>query len=530
MAGQRIIWLVAAIVVAVLCAAGAGSEIYRDYSTTRANIVSETTSTAKLADVHADRALSFIRDTFDRLSPFIASLDRHDQVAVADLRDRFQDMAIASESIGTIWVADADGNRWLNNTAIEAPVRAGLRDYFVAARDNPGAFHVGPVETGKFLARPRFTISRAVMDPQGRFAGVLTAGVDVDYFARIYGSVRSNPNVQIVALNLRGDVLATSSEGDPALAEIARQTLAGEDIARLDGGRWVAATARLSTVPVHLVAIANLDRALENWRRRSWQVATLSIAMMLGFALLTAAGIRSADREVRTADNLRLLNEHLEERVQERTASLDLLLRELNHRVKNNLQIIGSLIRLQARAQRDPAVTAILDKTNQRIFAVADLHCELETADSGCASSREFFERIVRRILEASEAPGKRVTLALNLDDVPLTVDRAVPLGLILNELVTNCFKHAFTDRIRGRIEVTFRVDAGLAELIVRDDGRGDAAAASSPGLGSRIVAMLARQINGVVKVDQRGGREIRIVAPLVGAAPAVTSLPRAAE
>ena len=531
MLNQRAMWFAAA-VVATLCGAGATTEIYRDFQTTHANVIAKTDATARLADVHADRALSFIRETFDHLTPFVVNLDHSDKAAVDDLRDRFQDMATASESIGTLWVTDASGHRWLNNVATEPPSSdAAEAKYFLAAKANPDSFIIGSVDIGKVMPRPRFTISRGLRDAHGQFLGVLTAGVDVDYFSRLYGSVRSGPNVQLVALNAQGQVLAVSPSAEPEVFDVAKAAIAAVPGGDFQSGGWNASVIKSQTFPIVLVAITNMNRALNHWRRRSWQVAGLSSLMLLGFALLTVAGIRSANREAATAGNLRLLNESLEQRVKDRTASIDLLLRELNHRVKNNLQIVGSLIRLQSRAERDPNVIAILEKTNQRIFAVADLHCELETADSGCASSKEFFERIIRRIVQVSEAPGRHIEVELHIDDVPLTVDRAVPLGLILTETVTNCFKHAFANRIRGLIEVTFRVDGGVAELTVRDDGAARSPAPASTGLGSRIVQMLARQIDGVVTTAETNGRRVRIIAPLADA-PVVDGerLQRAAE
>ena len=525
---QRTIWLAAAAAVTVLCAAGAATEILRDYRTTRSNIESETAATVRLAEVHADRALSFLREAFDRLAPFIAATDRDSPDSIADLRDRFQDMAVASESIGTLWIVDGEGRRWLNSQSSDPlPATGRLSEYLTEAINNPDVFTVGPVSSGRVVTRDRFTISRGVRDGSGKLIGVLNAGVDVDYFSRIYANVRTAPNVQLVAFDRRGRVLAPSPSASEETIEVARRALT-PDANSVKDDRWTLAVTQFRSFPIVIAAVTDLDQALGNWKRRSWQVGLLSGLMSIGFALLTAAGIRSARREEETAHNLRQLNEHLEVRVRERTASLDLLLRELNHRVKNNLQIIGSLIRLQSRSERDPKVIAILEKTNRRIFAVADLHCELETADSGCASSKDFFERIVRRIVEASEAPGRRIELLFAIDDTPLTVDRAVPLGLILNETVTNCFKHAFVDRIRGQIEVTFTVDGDVAVLIVRDDGVSKAAG-SAGGLGSRIIAMLAQQIHGTVTIDDRNGRAIRIIAPLANPT-RVAALPRAAE
>ena len=528
---QRTMWWLAAAAVAFLCTAGAGTEIYRDYRASRDAIMAQTEATARLADVHAERSLARIKETFDRLTPLILDMDRTSPEAMRDLRDRFQDMSIASESMGTIWLIDVDGWRLLNNVSIAGRgANASNRFYFQAARDAPDAYVVGPTETGTIVPRPRFTLSKAVVDEAGIFRGVLAAGVDVEHFSRLYDSVPMGPNVQLVAFNATGDLLTKSPNASNAVVDIARQHVQPQIASSTEHDQWIIAGQRLQSFPISLVAVTDFNQALERWRFRSWQVGLLSALMILGFIILTLAGIRSAEREVTAAETLRHLNETLEERVRERTQSLNLLLRELNHRVKNNLQIVGSLIRLQARTQKQPEITAMLERTNQRLFAIADLHSELEMAETGCASSRQFFDRIVRRILDVSEMPGRRIDLRLELDDVPLSVDRAVPLGLILNEIVTNSVKHAFEGRIRGAVEVRFRVADGIAELAVRDDGESARRTGRPDGLGSQIVAMLTRQIQGTCAVTDGGGRLVRIVAPLGAAAEEKLELARAAE
>ncbi len=513
---QRTIWWLAALAVAILCTAGAGSEIYRDYRATRDAIRTQTEATVRLADVHAERSLDRIQETFERLTPFVLGVNRNDAAAMSDLVDRFQDMSIASESIGTIWVMDQDGWRWLNNVPVEGPSTNNKdRYYFKAAQQAPGTYVVGPTETGTIVPRPRFTLSKALVDSSGKFQGVLAAGIDAEHFSRLYDSVRTGPNVQLVAFNVAGDLLARSPNSDPSAVEAARKAFGANAGTAADDDDWVSAVKRLQSFPITLVAVTDFNQALDRWRFRSWQVGLLSALMMLGFVMLTLAGIRSSQRETKATENLRNLNEHLEERVRDRTQSLNLLLRELNHRVKNNLQIVGSLIRLQARTQKQPEVTEMLERTNQRLFAIADLHSELETAETGSASSRQFFDRIIRRILDVSEMPGRRIDLRLDLDDVPLPVDRAVPMGLILNELVTNSVKHAFADRIYGKIAVRFKVSDGVAELTIRDDGESPVTRTKPDGLGSQIVAMLTRQIQGVYKIEDGAGRMVQIVAPL---------------
>jgi two-component sensor histidine kinase len=525
---QRTMWWVAAVAVAGLCSAGAMLEIYRDYRATRDAATAQTDATVRLVTAHAERSLGYVENTFDRIGEHVIGLDRADAHELHDLRHRLQDITVASEMVGTIWLLDRDGRRWLNNLASGPGSNVAERPYFADARAAPGKFIIGAVETGTVVPRPRFTISRSLTGPDGSFQGVMAAGIDIEPFSRLYAAARSGP-MQIAAFNRGGDLLARTPDMTSEVIEIARKAMATEETA--EDSRWITSVMAVRDFPMVLVALTDFDEGLAGWRARSWQVAMLSLLMLSGFLLLAQAGARSADRETQANENLRLLNDNLEERVRERTQSLSLLLRELNHRVKNNLQIVGSLIRLQARTQKLPEVSEILERTNQRLFAVADLHSELETGETGSASSRQFFQRIARRVLDATDLPGRRIMLCADLDDIPLPVDRAVPLGLILNELVTNSVKHAFTDRLHGCIAVTFKVNDGVAELRVADDGGSMKPRPASGGIGSQIIAMLARQIQGVVTVTHAGGREVRVVAPMAPVTLAgEVELPRAAE
>ena len=136
-------------------------------------------------------------------------------------------------------------------------------------------------------------------------------------------------------------------------------------------------------------------------------------------------------------------------------------------------------------------------------------------AQTGSASSRQFFERIAKRIVESSTHPGQKLELVLDIDDMALTVDQAVPLGLIVNELVTNVVKHAFPNSMPGRIEIMFRNYGDQTHLIVRDNGMSVAGQLRGRGLGRRIVELLVQQLHGSMTIEDQNGRIVCVKAPL---------------
>ena len=189
------------------------------------------------------------------------------------------------------------------------------------------------------------------------------------------------------------------------------------------------------------------------------------------------------------------------------------LLREVHHRVKNNLQVISSLLFLQSQKATDPALTRMFDEMEWRVKTMALIHENLyQSTDMVRVDFRRYLQMLVEGLTSAHA--GRPVRLATRLDDVSLEIHTAVPCGLIVNELVTNAFLHAFKDGAEGVIRVEFSECDGRLELLVRDDGVGlpaDAQLNQSASLGLRLVHNLTEQIGGELKVDRDRGTSFLI-------------------
>jgi PAS domain S-box-containing protein len=199
-----------------------------------------------------------------------------------------------------------------------------------------------------------------------------------------------------------------------------------------------------------------------------------------------------------------------EERLQASLREKELLLREVYHRVKNNLQIISSLLSLQASACAAPEASAALTSARRRVHAMALIHERLyASADMGAVD----FAAFVRQAFATASATDD-VTLEVRVS-AGLGVDAAIPCGMIVNELLQNALKHAFTPGRSGRIRVSLGVlGTDRLRLDVADDGCGMADGASV-GLGLRLVEILAGQIHGTLDVKHMDpGTLFRIVFP----------------
>lgn len=192
------------------------------------------------------------------------------------------------------------------------------------------------------------------------------------------------------------------------------------------------------------------------------------------------------------------------------------LLAELNHRSKNNLQMVSSLLMLESMRTEDLRARRTLDEAVGRIEVIGQLHTLLYQGDAvDAVDAREFLDRLCTS-LRHSFVGTRPITLRCLAAPLRLSVDKAVALGLVVNEAVTNALRHAFPGGRSGEILVTLAIQEGRAELIVADNGIG-LGEGGSDGLGSRVIAMMGRQLGGKALTRPRPGGGTEVVARVVG-------------
>jgi two-component sensor histidine kinase len=192
----------------------------------------------------------------------------------------------------------------------------------------------------------------------------------------------------------------------------------------------------------------------------------------------------------------------------------DLLLRELQHRVKNNFQFILASIAIQRRRFKGAETRRALTHVESRIHAISLAHDQLEPRQGQAIRLDSY----LRALCDSLEQQSESITIELGLDEIDLAIDRAVPVGLILNELVTNSIKYAFAGRGGGRIGVQLigGLLYGEARLTVTDDGVGIKADAV-PGSGTGLIESLARQIGGTaVREPTDKGAAFSLTFPVI--------------
>ena len=192
------------------------------------------------------------------------------------------------------------------------------------------------------------------------------------------------------------------------------------------------------------------------------------------------------------------------------------LLREIHHRVKNNMQVISSILQLQTNYIKDPVLLDVFKDCQGRIRTMGLIHEKLYRSEGlAQVDFKEYLESLVGLLLRSQTPKGVVVRNELRIQPVDLDVDTAIPLGLIANELVCNCLKHAFTGRPAGQMQISLiKTESGRLELVVVDDGQGlpsgfDPDKTSS--LGLRLVKILSRQINGTMEFKSDNGTRFAV-------------------
>lgn len=215
---------------------------------------------------------------------------------------------------------------------------------------------------------------------------------------------------------------------------------------------------------------------------------------------------------------------HLKESEERLRASLmekEVLLKEVYHRVKNNLQIISALLRMQARRVTDRVALDALENSVSRVMAMSMVHEKLYQAQN--LASIDFFsfaESLVGFLNQLTVGARAPVVIGVTGQPLALSIDQAIPLGLALNELVTNSLKYAFPEGRPGRIDIEVAAEhARLARVRVTDDGvglpQGADVEARGGGLGFRIVRMLVEQLQGTLELENRGGLCVTVRVPM---------------
>ncbi|MGX6649146.1 sensor histidine kinase [Maricaulaceae bacterium MS644] len=473
-------------------------------------------------------------------------------------RNAVRRIADSDDVVSNIVLIDPEGRVLCSALDHDGSANAAGAPWFERLKDGEDGIF-SSVNYGAISRRPIIIAGRRMDGREGEFLGAVGVAVDLRAASRL---LREDflPEGSTLALVNRDGVVrlsedsVTMPEFDESLAEgvldiaepgqpvrvpgeafapgyavIASALVEGElgvlvaapmDAINAWGGITVLSTLLIPTI-MWLMALASVWIAVDIFVLR-WLTYLRRMARLYGGGRfdLPARRARTAPYEVREladtmermAASLERQTRELEDVVEQRGA----LLREIHHRVKNNLQIIVSLLNLQAGRLEDEGARAALYEARRRINALALVHRSLyEAEDLRYVNMRPFLEELVRNLADVSRVDDRPITAEVRCEELSFPPDQAAPLALFVTEAITNAYKHAFSDRASGRIEIVLSCDDDECHVEVIDDGVGEIENARS-GTGSSLMRAFATQLGGNVESGpgENGGHRAALIFP----------------
>jgi two-component sensor histidine kinase len=314
------------------------------------------------------------------------------------------------------------------------------------------------------------------------------------------------PIVECAEIETLGQVLATMTQGKPVAIRSATwrlllpETVIGYPVSR-----------RVIDLPLQDVPIVSPDLTAE-------EALTRLIGHGAPYALVvdeeTLLGVVSLKRLQEYGQIAEW--ERAEETFKASLRQKEMLLREVHHRIKNNLQVISSLLDIQASYVQDPHIGAMFTDIQNRVMSMALIHETLyQSSDLGLVDFGAYIRTLAEQIFRSYNVLADRIALQIRADEVMLDTNQAIPCGLILNELLSNCLKHAFPSDRGGEIFIELRLDAARrVTMIVRDDGSGfpaDVDFRHTETLGLQLVYTLTEQLGGTLELESNGGTAFKL-------------------
>ncbi len=217
------------------------------------------------------------------------------------------------------------------------------------------------------------------------------------------------------------------------------------------------------------------------------------------------------------ADELRAEKEKLQGLVgtfRKKLEEKDVLLREVHHRVKNNMQVVQSLLKMGSRTITSGNGRDVIAAAVQRIEVMVTAHERLyQSSELASLTLPSFLRGIAEGAIAAYTDQANRLQLQIEADEIPISIENAILLGLLVNELISNCLKHGFSGDRGGKIFISACIISGTVRIVVQDDGKGlplNFDASRSESMGLKLVESLARQLGGKVEFISNEGCRVQ--------------------
>jgi two-component sensor histidine kinase len=465
------------------------------------------------------------------------------------------------------FVVDAAGEFTCASGPLSRRMNVVDRAWFKEIMSGDG-FVISDLIVSRWLGTWGIVTAVPLVDEGGVIRGAISLFIGLDWLTRRYQRDDSSDDAAFALLDRRGEIITADAERSPSPSPLPRKALIDEHLrmahsvqthtfrARGHDGTWrLYAISPLLEGRIYVMFGTPMLTAIGPLAlQMAWGVATPLLMWALAIAVVWfgiehlvvrwityleritsayASGRHSVrpERVAAAPAEIRSLGETFsrmadliyarEAELRESLEQKEVLVREIHHRVKNNMQLVMSLLNLHARRIRDPRAEAAFAEARGRINALATLHRRLYESESlQEVDLKWFLEDLCAELRRGGLARGRHVELSVDSPSEVIGAEIAAPLGLLVTEAITNAYKHAFNERDGGHIRVSVERDSPETLLLrVQDDGVGmdaEAAAAEGNGLGRSLIEAFVRQLRGELHVrsDQGATVEVRFPAP----------------
>ncbi|MBM6596208.1 sensor histidine kinase [Microvirga pudoricolor] len=448
-----------------------------------------------------------------------------------EAHDLLVDMTQRSSAGDLFLIMDRNGNAVSMTGAFPvADMSFADRRWFKAHRAGADTI-VGGAILGQYNKEILYTYTRRIPDVKGDFDGVAMVALRPTFLQEVSNMNENAGDLVLGIWDRDGSVIArTDLTPDRTNATLARSRLFTDFTSQKagtyrsdrtsDSAERIVSFRRLERWPVTVTASIPVAAALSVWWQGLYWSIAVTIIVLVALAWLTWFGIRLSYRTEETQRSLHDLNRELGQANDSLAKALSdkvVLLKEIHHRVKNNLQVTSSLLQLQARRFKDPDVKTAFQETQDRLRSIGLIHDTLYRTDTGgTINLQDYFGRLIGELSAAYGAAARGIELDLDADPIAIDLEKAIPLALTVTEAISNAFKHAFAPDQEGQIAVSVhRSDSGL-EVTVRDNGRGLIGNKDDPSsLGTKLIRAFAAQLGGHVSLTSENGTVFRLTMPL---------------
>jgi len=403
--------------------------------------------------------------------------------------DRVHDLNAAVADLPsqvTAYVLGADGRTLFSNDPNIKQVDVTDRDYFVRLRNGADEY-TSSLITSRLTNRQIFVFSRR-LERGGEFAGAAVIAFDASILKPVWDVVALGENSTVSLIRRDGQLIARHPEPDGPVnmkdyvlfTDYMRKATSGTYRASspVDEQDRLVAYRIIERTP--FVAIASADvRVIMQPFWNDMRIASAVVVLAVIGALAAAHWIRGLIRV--DAFHTKQLADALK--------ANEVLMREIHHRVKNNLQTVMALISMQG------FDSEAIRQVNERISAMAAVHEQMYGFDQFAGvPARDFVPGFVNNLVNMH---GRDITTSFDIDELVIGADKATPFALLINELVANSMKYAFKGRQSGRIRVELKAQGHMCQLLVADDGIGYGGTTRKPGMGTRLISAFVKQLQG---------------------------------